>query len=121
MTHLFMKGSTKARVLYWKEIPAQVQTEDDDGQVSQPLAGRFQEGIDQVAMLDGSFDSDGYLDGWAWGEHFTVESTAAEAAVRLADRYNQGFPDDFVRRIRNLQNTGARKPYPGAADEWISE
>ena len=116
-----MKGSTKARVLYWKEIPAQVQTEDEKGQVSELLAGRFQEGIDRLAMLDGSFDSDSYLNGWAWGEYSAVEGTAAEAAVRLADRYNQGFPEDFVSRIRSLQKSGERKPYPGAADGWIAE
>lgn len=116
-----MKESTKARVLYWKEIPAQVQTEDENGQVSQPLAGRFQEGIDRLAMLDGGFDSESYLNGWAWGEYFAMEGTAASAAVRLADRYNQGFPEDFESRIRSLQKSGERKPYPGAVDGWVSE
>ena len=44
----------RVRVMYWKEIPVQVQAEDASGQASQPLEDRFQEGVDAVAMLDGS-------------------------------------------------------------------
>ena len=116
-----MKENTKARILYWKEIPAQVQAEDNKGKISYPLASRFQEGIDKIAMLDGSHNSESYLDGCVWGEYSAVEGTAEEAAVRLADRYNEGFPNDFVNKIKKLQVTGERRPYPGAVDEWISK
>ncbi len=111
----------RARVLYWKEIPVQVQAEDDSDQVSQPLDGRFQEGVDRIAMFDKSAGTDDYLDGWAWGEYVEGEGTAAETAAQVADRYNQGFPDDFVTRIRELHKSGRRKPHPGAVDEWIVE
>ncbi len=113
--------TARVRVMYWKEVPVQVQAEDDSGRVSQPLDQRFQQGVDQIAMFDKSLGTDDYLDGWAWGEYTEAEGTAAETAARLADRYNQGFPDDFVMRIRELHRSGQRKPHPGAVDQWISE
>ena len=49
---------TKVRLMYWKEIPVQVQAEDESGQVSKPLDARFQEGVDAISMFDGSAGSD---------------------------------------------------------------
>jgi hypothetical protein len=51
----------KVRVLYWKEIPVQVQAVDGSDQVSQPLDARFQQGVDAIAMVDGSSGSEDYL------------------------------------------------------------
>ena len=110
----------KVRVMYWKEIPAQVQAEDADGRASAPLAARFQEGIDAIAMFDGSVGTDDYLMGWELRDFDEVEGTAADAANMVADRFNSGFPLDFVARIRDLQNSGGRDPSPGAIDSWLS-
>ena len=49
---------TEIRLMYWKEIPAQVQAKDKNGLVSQPLDPRFQEGIDAISMFDGSSGTD---------------------------------------------------------------
>ena len=57
----------RVRILYWKEIPAQLQASDEKGNVSQPLPARFQEGIDAIAMFDGSQGTDEYLMAWEWG------------------------------------------------------
>ena len=54
----------KVRIMYWKEIPVQVQAEDESGAVSRPLDARFQQGVDAISMLDGSAGSDDYLMGW---------------------------------------------------------
>lgn len=116
---VYYSPMTRARILYWKEVPVQVQAEDDSGQVSRLLASRFQEGVDQIAMFDGSEGSEDYLDGWAWGGYLEAAGTAAEVADRLADRYSQSFPGDFVRRIRELHESGKRKPHPGAVDGWM--
>ena len=35
----------KVRVMYWKEVPAQVQAEDESSSVSRPLNDRFQKGF----------------------------------------------------------------------------
>lgn len=109
------------RVMYWKEIPVQVQAQDESGQISKPLDPQFQQGADAIAMFDGSMGSDDYLMAWEWGEFTEVEGTAEEAAAQAAERYNQGFPKDFVAKIRDLHNDNNRDPRPGAIDHWIEE
>ena len=107
------------RVMYWKEIPVQVQAEDENGPVSRPLHDRFQQGVDVVSMFDGSSGSDDYLMAWEWGVETEVEGTAEEAAAEVAERFNSGFPQDFAARIRDLHASGRRDPRPGAADHWV--
>ena len=107
------------RVMYWKEVPVQVQAEDDNGQVSKPLHERFQQGVDAIAIFDGSGGTDDYLMAWEWGGETEVEGTAEEAATVMAERYNNGFPHDFAARIRGLHAAGQRDPRPGAVDHWI--
>ena len=110
----------KVRVVYWKEIPAQIQARGDGGDtISRPLAERFQEGIDAVAMFDGSIGTDEYLEGWGRGEWFDEPGTAEEAADRVVERYNHGFPKNFVARLRKHLDDGLRDPKPGAVDNWI--
>ena len=108
------------RVMYWKEVPVQVQAEDDNGQVSKPLHERFQQGVDAIAMFDGSSGTDDYLMAWEWGSETEVEGSAEEVATTVAERYNNGFPLDFAARIRDLQTSGRRDPRPGAVDYWIA-
>ena len=47
--------------MYWKEVPVQVQASDENGTVSVPLDGRFQEAADALSMMDGSAGTDQYL------------------------------------------------------------
>lgn len=105
--------------MYWKEVPVQVQAQDESEQVSVLLDDRFQQGADAIAMFDGSSGSDEYLMAWMWGEYVEMEGTAREVARRVAERYNKGFPRDFVARVRDLHRSGKRDPRPGAIDHWI--
>ena len=107
--------------MYWKEIPVQVQAQDESGTVSRQLDARFQQGVDSVAMFDGSMGTDDYLMAWEWGEFSDVEGAADEAADLVAGRIEDGFPRDFVARIRELHREGKREPAPGAVDHWIEE
>ena len=100
---------TRVRVLYWKEIPVQIQAEDENDRVSRPLEDRFQEAIDRIAMFDGSAGSDDYLESWSWSEYRNVAGDAQQAAETLAERYNRAFP-----RISNRKSKGCTGP--GAAD-----
>ena len=111
----------KVRVMYWKEIPVQAQARDESGAVSRQLDARFQEGVDAVAMFDGSMGTDDYLMAWEWGEWVEAPGSAAEAADAAAARLNDGFPQHFVARIRDMHREGRRDPTPGAVDHWISE
>ena len=112
----------KVRVMYWKEIPVQIQAQDAGAPpVAAPLDARFQQGVDAIAMFDGSMGSDDYLMAWEWHEYGDVAGAAQDAAQAVAARFNEGFPTDFVARIRELQNAGERDARPGAADHWIDE
>lgn len=110
------------RVMYWKEIPVQVQAQDAGAPpVGVPLDARFQEGVDAVAMSDGSMGSDEYLMAWEWQDYGEVEGTAHSAAEAVAARFNEGFPADFVSRIRRMESVGERDGTPGAVDHWVDE
>lgn len=108
----------RVRIMYWKEIPVQVQAQDENGQVSAQLESRFQEAADAVAMMDGSYGSDAYLDAWGYGEFIEIIGEARQAAENLAEKFNKGMPADFVARIRDLAKTGERDERPGAIDSW---
>ena len=111
----------KVRIMYWKEIPVQVQAQDDSGTVSRQLDPRFQEGVDAVAMFDGSVGTDDYLMAWEWGDFQELGGSAEDAADETAEKLNSRFPDDFVARIRDLQREGQRKALPGAVDHWLEQ
>ena len=110
----------KVRVMYWKEIPVQVQAQDEGGMpVSVALDARFQQGVDAVSMFDGSGGSDDYLMAWEWVDYGEVEGAAADAAAAVAACFNADFPRDFVARIRDMQRAGTRDARPGAVDHWL--
>ncbi len=111
----------KVRMMYWKEVPVQVKAEDESDTVSLPLEDRFQQGADAISMFDGSAGSDEYLMAWNWGEYMEFDGSAQQAAETLARSYNEGFPKDFVARIRDLHRAGKRDPQPGAIDHWRQE
>ena len=112
---------TQVRIMYWKEIPVQVQARDDSGVVSRQLDPRFQQGVDAISMFDGSAGADEYLMAWEWAEYTDAEGTATEAADALAARLNDNFPEDFVARIRDLHRQDRRDPTPGAIDHWTNQ
>jgi hypothetical protein len=109
---------TRVRVMYWKEIPVQVQAEDENGRVSRQLEDRFQKAADAVAMKDGSEGTDEYLDAWEFGPYVEVESSASEIAEQLGSKLEQ-MPSNFVQRIIKMQVDGTRVPTPGAIDHWV--
>ena len=108
----------RVRLMYWKEVPLQVQAEDESGKLSQPLDNRFQEGADAISMFDGSSGSDDYMNGFTWGPYTEVDGTLDIAATTLAECFNTNFPQDFVARIRDMHRSGERDPKPGTIDHW---
>ena len=111
----------RVRVMYWKEVPVQVQAVDDAGTVSKPLEPRFQEAADAIAMFDGSAGTDEYMTAWEWSAFEESEVSAEAAAVATAERINRRMPPDFVARIRDLHVSGDRDPSPGAIDHWMND
>lgn len=111
----------RIRILYWKEIPVQVQVEAGGDRVSELLDHRFQEAVDAVAMFEGSMGSDAYLEGWEWVDQGQASGNPRQLAQDLAGRFNQGLPEDLVARICGLHRAGQRDERPGALEPWISD
>ena len=109
----------RVRVMYWKEIPVQVQGEDDNGRVSRQLEERFQQAADAVAMKDGSEGTDEYLDAWEFGAYEEMDGSATEMAELVAVRLEK-MPSGFVKKILEMQKDGSRNPTPGAIDHWAA-
>ena len=111
----------RIRVLYWKEIPVQVQVESGGDRVSEMLDPRFQAAVDAVAMFEGSMGSDAYLDGWEWMDHGRASGNPRQLAQDWAGRFNRGLPEDLAARICRLHRTGRRDERPGALERWIGD
>ena len=111
---------TRYRVMYWKEIPVQIQVDDHDSQVSRELDPRFQKGVDAIALFDGSIGTDEYLTGWEWGPFIEASGSKESVSSAIVEYYNRSFPIDFVTKIRDLYLTGNRDPNPGSIDHWCT-
>ncbi len=111
----------QVRIMYWKEIPVQVQARDESQTVSRPLDPRFQQAVDAISMMDGSAGADEYLMAWEWGEYAEAQGDAGQAADAETERINRDFPLDLVSRIRDLHQQGRRDPTPGAIDHWADQ
>ena len=109
----------KVRLMYWKEIPVQVQATNDSETQSLPLYSRFQEAVDAISMMEGSYGSDEYLDAWEWGEYFEMPGELDDVLNSVVDRYNKGMPQNFVAKLRDLHTNGSRIPSAGSIDGWI--
>ena len=107
----------RVRVMYWKEIPVQVQAEDADGRLTRQLDERFQKAVDAVAMIDGSQGTDEYLEGWQFSPYFEQDGPAADSAESVAGKLEK-MPENFIRRIIELQKSGERNVQPGSIDSW---
>ncbi len=55
------------QVLFWRHIPSMVVARGDGREVQGRLPQRYQDAIDEAAMLGGETSGDAYLEGWEWG------------------------------------------------------
>ena len=57
------------QILYWQDVPSVLKAFDDDGgEVKRQLPDRYQQEIDQRAMVQGLTGSDAYLEQWHWSD-----------------------------------------------------
>ena len=68
------------KVLYWQEVPTQIRAEDDEDDVTLPLAPKFMERVDRLAMQRGLAGADDFLAQWHWSEEEAREGSASEVA-----------------------------------------
>ncbi|MBP8002996.1 MAG: virulence factor [Chloroflexi bacterium] len=74
---------TPYQILSWHAIPVQVRAGGRHNRVSKELPARFQEAVDNAAMLAGLTGTDAYLDGFTWGEMQKREGTPEEVAAAI--------------------------------------
>jgi len=90
------------KVLYWKEIPSLVEATDGRETVEVPLSERFQELIDAVAMLEGLFGAEEYLEQWHKGVARDRDGSPEDVAERVAAELEASFDDLRARHLGRL-------------------
>ncbi len=78
--------------LYWHDIPVQVRAKDAGGRAGAELPARFQEAIDQAAMVAGLIGSDDYTEAFRWGEQQERAGSAREVADALVAEIDTRHP-----------------------------
>ena len=68
----------KYQVLSWRGIPAQIRASENGKKISKQLPTRFQNEIDRIAMKEGLFGSEEYLNGWSWSDQILLQESLIE-------------------------------------------
>ena len=68
----------KYQILSWRGIPAQIRASENGKKISKELPLRFQKEIDRIAMKEGLFGSDEYLNGWSWSNLISISGNLNE-------------------------------------------
>ena len=79
------------QVLYWQEIPSQVDAREAGTAHKEKLSQRFQELIDVVATKRNIVQSDAYINGWSKGEKSERPGSALEVAKSVASELEADF------------------------------
>ena len=94
----------KVRIVYWRDIPAQVIVGTGRRASKVQLSVRFEKAIDICAMRSGARDSDAYLSEWHRGEPYDVEGEAEDVASREAAKIEAEIDDARLRAL--IENAG---------------
>ena len=109
----------KIRIMYWKEIPVQIEFSTASIKKSVKLDERFQFAVDSLSMKDGSYGSDDYLEGWQWKDKEEIDEEFTEKLInKYLDKYK--YPQDLIKKITELFESGKRDESPGIIDSWIA-
>jgi len=103
----------KIRVMYWKEIPIQIQAKDKDNTKSHQLSDKFQVTIDKVAMFDGSYGAEEYLEGWSYGPEIDLDMNISNAINFISEKFEE-FDGDLVQIIAEKWKKNIRSEKPGS-------
>jgi hypothetical protein len=93
----------RLEITYWRDVPALVRARDGAGEVHRPLSPRFQELIDQVAMLDGLTGADAYLAGWRTEDAEEHPGPTGRAAEEVAATLEAAFEEIRSRALRRAR------------------
>ena len=87
------------QIVYWRDIPAQIKLRAGRERRSYPLSPRFQEAIDDSAMLSRSTSTDAYLEDWRTSEWQSTEGEPEQFAADLLASIEREYPPDRLKSI----------------------
>lgn len=88
-------------IVYWRDIPAQVIVGKGRRGAKKPLAERFEQAIDRVAMKVGASDTDAYLAEWRKGDPYPVEGEPQAILESEVARLEAEFDQDRIKELIN--------------------
>ncbi len=109
------------RVMYWKEIPVQVEFSDKNTKKTIKLDDRFQAAVDSISMTDGSFGSDDYLDGWNWVVKEESNEMISEKIISNFILKFDNFPQNLIKEIKMMIDEGSRTEKPESIDHLLQK
>jgi hypothetical protein len=97
------------QIVYWRDIPAQVRLRSGSQRAARSLHSRFQEAIDEAAMLDRTTSTDDYLDDWRTSDWLEREngSDLETFAAALVAELEAEFPPEQLETLK--KNKGYTK------------
>lgn len=90
---------SKAKIIYWRDIPTQVVIGSGRRAAKRPLADRFMVAVDKAAMQAGITSDDAYLADWKTHDVDVPEGEPATAAETLAAKFEAEFPASRLAEI----------------------
>ena len=88
------------QITYWQEIPSMVTARAGRrNRASVELPQRFQNAIDEAAMLLGLIGTDEYLQAWRRSEWQEREGTPEEVAAIVAAELEREYTSEYIRGI----------------------
>jgi hypothetical protein len=81
------------QIVYWQDIPSQVDARDGGKAHKEPLSQRFQELIDLVAMKKKITQSDDYINGWSKSDKSERAGSASDVARSVAQELESRFDE----------------------------
>lgn len=95
---------SKAKVIYWRDIPTQVVIGSGRKSTKRPLADRFMVAVDKAAMAAGATSDDAYIAEWHSVAADAPDGEPESAAETLATKYEAEYPT--VRLAELARNGG---------------
>jgi len=87
-----MAVSTTYKVLYWKDIPSMIETEDTTGDTFMlPMGEKYEVLIDAKAMKLGLGGGDEYMANFVYGDEIEMEGAAEFVANKIKEQFETQF------------------------------
>ena len=80
------------QILFWRHIPSMVVVRGYGKEVQGRLPQRYQDAIDDAAMLAGETSSEAYLEAWEWGPPRQREGSPEEVLAAVLAEVERSHP-----------------------------